>query len=344
MNRPEPQYRFAPEMSQTARFGLSAFFCLFGFALQVWASCVPGFLFMLVASLFLLPKAVKVEPKIKGTSEWTPVTMVEFEKITTQLKQNREFKEKRSGFGPGGAKGCGSCFASIASVVFAAILVYSVLDSNNSQGLAPVIQGGSIGLIFAFDAFMMLFPIWIAGSINIWNPPNMETRMAQLTYIYTSFAGNQSIEFIPNLLLEKNEDKSVPLDCKLMVKFKSSNESFMGIQVQTSLNDVQSVKYPYTYCVLIAKPEFNLINKAQSIVQMPPRGGFPTNIFSDTNAKKESKFARYYQSLVELKSEGDVEIAVVRQPTSGTGYRTDPDQASSLFSAAYNLAIEVLKL
>jgi hypothetical protein len=130
-----------------------------------------------------------------------------------------------------------------------------------------------------------------------------------------------------------------------MVKIKDTAPDFMGIQIQTSLNDVQGRKYPYTYCVLIARPAFNLIEKATKVVEMPPEGGSMVGflgLFADANDKKEAVFPRFEGSLVELKEEGEVDIAVVRQRTGGKGYTTFPDQAAAVFAAAYSLAKRVL--
>ncbi len=136
---------------------------------------------------------------------------------------------------------------------------------------------------------------------------------------------------------------SVPVDCKLMIKFRDSDKNFMGIQVQTTLNSVQGTKYPYTYCVLIAKPEFGIREKIKQFIETPPPGGFSVGLFGDSNAKKEAKFARYRGCVIESKTEKDVQIVVVRQNTSGTGYRTSPEQAAVVFGAAHSLAVRVLQ-
>jgi hypothetical protein len=136
------------------------------------------------------------------------------------------------------------------------------------------------------------------------------------------------------------------MDCRLLVKIKGADPNFIGIQVQVSFNEVRSSRLPYAYCVILAKPEFDMNRKAGEI-EMPPPGGFPVGffgLFADANEEREANFARFHGSLVELKHEGDVDIAVVRQDTSGTeGYTTTPDQTLEVFSDAYFLATSMLK-
>ena len=164
--------------------------------------------------------------------------------------------------------------------------------------------------------------------------------------IATTVESNAHLELQPSMQLAKSSDGDVPVDVKLLVKIKDSDPNFIGIQVQVSFNNVQGSSLPYTYCVLLAKPEFELTRRTE-MVEMPPPGGFSVGflgLFADENAKRESHFARFSGSLIEMKKEGEVDIAVVRQDTSpNQGYTTGPNQALEVFSDAYLLAMKMLK-
>jgi len=75
--------------------------------------------------------------------------------------------------------------------------------------------------------------------------------------------------------------------------------SFLGVQVQVSINSVQGRSFPYAYAVIVARPEFGGWNRP-GVLEAPSR------------------------IVVERKKEGDVLIAVVRQQTTKqSGYHTD---------------------
>jgi hypothetical protein len=248
----------------------------------------------------------------------------------------------------GSAAGCGLVLVVVIGVVFLAAMLGSAVDRGIPGASAePIAQGGSVFLLVVIDGLTMLLPLWLFGRVSTWQPPNLAMRLSQLWSIHLAASSDPKLEFQPSLQIAKTQDGSVPIDVRLMVKIKASDPNFMGIQVQTSLNDVQSREYPYTYCVLIAKPEFGLVEKAKRVVELPPEGGFTVGflgLFADANEKKEAVFPKLDGAVVELKREGDMEIAVVRQGTGGNGYTTSSEQAYQVFLVARGLAQSVLGL
>lgn len=323
---------------------LVAALAVIGIGIQLLFSIFIGWLFVLAAVLMGAAKGKSNKPDIRGTPDWQNVTLEE-------LQHAAELLEKTRGVGSGLGKPTGACAAGCGIQLFAltGVLVAAALTYTDDWSLGTeqlILQHGatraSTFFVLVLDAVTLLAPTALFARVKAWEPPNLRMRMDQLMHIHALASSDPGLEFQPSLLVAKTTNGSVPTDCRLMIKFRDADKSFMGIQVQTTLNSVQGTKYPYTYCVLIARPEFKLLTKSQRVIEVPPRGGFSVGWFADNNAKKEAKFARYDGMVVEIKVENDVEIAVVRQPTSGQGYKTSTSGAGEVYEAAYRLARAVL--
>lgn len=339
-----PEFVFAKGLAVRKRFWWIAGLAVLGVLIQLFASVFVGWVLVLIAVLLGVTRSVTNKPSSVRGGDWQNVTMAEVEEARELLAANDQARRAAGKWSCASAAGCFGAVVLLVCVGFVALVLLGVADQGVSERSAflPVSQGGSVALLFVIDALTLFVPMWLFGGIKAWEPPHMRMRLEQLTHIQNALSSDARLEFQPSLQVAKTSGGSVPTDCKLMIKVKDAGPSFMGIQVQTSLNDVQGTKHPYTYCVLIARPEFGLTAKVKQAVEAPPRGGFMTGLFSDSNAKKEAKFARYADALVETKTQDDVDIAVVRQNTSGTGYKTSPDQALRVVNAALKLAFEVL--
>ena len=120
----------------------------------------------------------------------------------------------------------------------------------------------------------------------------------------------------------------------MMVKIENAPEDFMGIQIQTGINTVQNSNYPYTYCVLLAKPSFNLSEKAiKHLTSVPQKGRY-----SDANEEKEAPLPRFEGFIAEPDKKEDVELVVIRKETKGKGYITSDSDAITIFTTALKLA------
>lgn len=333
-------------MPERTRFAVIAILAFFGILLQLFVSVFFGWLAVFVGVMMGATAWKSNEPQLTSVGEWRNVTMEEIEEARKLIADSSKVAGANGPFSVSSAAGCGFLVLLVAGVLAVGGFL-GVADAGRAgSSLAPVMRGGSIGVIFALDAFTLLLPLWLFGVVRTWKPPDLDMRLSQLWYVYERSSVDPRLEYQPSLQVAKAVEGSVPRDVRLMVKVKDSDPNFMGIQVQTTINKVQSRSYPYTYCVLIAKPEFHLIEKARSIIDLPPSGGFTVGLFglfADTNEKKEAKFPRYQNKVVEPKKEGDVEIVVVRQGTGGQGYTTSPNQAYAVFSAAYDLTRSILK-
>lgn len=340
-----PDFVFARKMQTGPRFMWIAGLAAIGFVLQLFISVGLGWLFVLVAVMLGTTRGKSNEPKLSGGGEWRNVTIAEIEAARKLISESAKVKGAGAPFYLGSASGCGVALLLIVGTIFVGVLLVGIVDrSSGSSVFAPIARGGSVGLVFIANSLTLLLPMWMSGRVKTWQPPNLEKRIEQLWYIYRKVFSDPELEFQPSMQIVKTKQGSVPLDCRLMVKFRDSAPEFMGIQIQTAINTVQGTSHPYTYCVLVAKPEFGLKAKVNAIVDKPGSGlaSGLMGLFADSNARKEAKFARFHGAIVESKAEGDVEIAVVRQQTSGRGYTTSPEQAYQVYLSAYALAKQAL--
>jgi len=343
MNDSDKQFSIAAKMPLKTRYGLIFGLAIVGFTLQMLVNIILGLLFLVPAMLFCLSKGINSKPSLHGSPEWKAVTIDEFKKVQELFDAADKFKQRSGAFSLSSSKGCGGCFMFCVLVGFGAMMLSAAVPAvSESAAFEPIARGGALSVLFVLDALALVAPLWLFGSIKTWEPPQLRKRMGQLNFIYEKSKGATDLDFIPNLLIRQSDKGDVPIECKLTANIKEAPEGFLGIQIQTSLNSVQGTIYPYTYCVLVAKPELGMLAKAKRLVEIPPAGGFRAGLLATDNEKKESKFARYYDALIELKKENDVEIVVVRQNTKGTGYKTSPDEAYRVFTVAYDLAKKVL--
>ncbi len=340
----KPKFLIANTLSVEVRMVLIAASAVIGITIQSvsgfeldWSFAV-GWVFVLVAALLLCIKDASNKPKLKSKEEWREVTYEELESALEMSKRSQGISRN-------------SCLANLGGCLFlfallvVGLMIFRLLTGllNPNSGLtspdeSPLLQ------VLIIDGFTLFLPLIVAGRVVAWQPPHLAMRINQLMHIHRLSDSWPQLEFHYSMLLANTKSGAVPMDCRLLVKFRDSDEDFIGVQVQTTLNSVESKKFPYTYCILVAKPLFYLIDRCKEIVQKPPSGGFKTGVAADKNAKKEAKLARFKSQLVELKKEADMEIAVVRQPTSGRGYTTDLTQTEEVFVTAIELAEKALKM
>ena len=343
MTKQAAEFAISKDMPLSQRLTAMVTLACIGVALQVFVHPLLGWIAVFIAGLLSILSSRNNEPSVIGGGEWQNVTMEEVEKAAALLQKSRKVQSQAGGTS---SLGCG-VFAAVLLISYA---LFKIVDQGSIEStiFTPIIQGGSVTVLFVLDSLTLLLPIAASGSVKAWNPPYFDIRITQLMYIYNQFSSDARIQFQPSLSVNKSDEGTVPTDIKMMVKIKDADSGFMGIQIQTSFNDVQGTKYPYTYCVLLAKPEFNLKTKAVHLLDPPPgEAGGLLGLFhnADANEKREAAFHRYNEAIVELKKEGEVDIAVVRQDTSkGTqGYTTSPAQAIDVFTTAYQLTAMVMR-
>jgi hypothetical protein len=164
------------------------------------------------------------------------------------------------------------------------------------------------------DSAALFAPFWVTGIRRFYHRTELMIRVRALQNILDRLnaPGTRGVTAGPMLELQKTETGDIPQDAKLMVRLNDAPDDFIGIQVQVSLNDVQGTKYPYLYCVILAKPQFGLRKWS-----MQP--GNP------------ALHAEYSKT-------AEVELIVVRQRTTKTsGYHTNEAAQNRVFDAALGI-------
>ncbi len=341
---PSPEFALLKSLPVRTRILLMIVLAAVGFVLQWSVSIAIGWVLVLFASLLGVMASRNNAPKLQRGPEWKTVTIKEFETLLATLGESLDVKRAGSMYSLSSPAGCFTLLVSLAAVVFTANYLHQILTPQVSfwSLLPPVASGGSLGVAFLIDAGILLLPLWLGGQVSSWEPSDLRVKIQQLLPMYQSLSQSEELEMQPQMLLSKTAHGMVPTDVKLMIQLNGSPESFYGIQVQTTMNTVQGTRYPYTYAVLVAKPEFGLLKRVPPLLSKSG-GGLLAGLGQDKNAKREAGIPRYGNMLVESKSESDVHIAVIRQPTPGQGYTTSAAQAAAVIHAALQLARSVLK-
>ena len=341
---PVVNFRFAPKMPINTRLMWIAILLFAGFAIQFSFSIWLGWLVFLVGCCLGIIRGKSIEPDVPANAEWKTTTIEELEDIRKLARQIGERKGRANAFRATSGAGCGFVFLTLVVSTVITIIIASTVDRFGVGGsrLAAPMQGGLVYPIWILDSLTILIPIWFAGWLNFWEPPQLPQKADYLLKIGQAYKDQPALEFVPSLSVSTKNDLSVPRDARMLVRFKDGPPEFIGIQIQISMNDVQGTKYPYSYSVIIAKKEFGLKQKALPLLDPPGGGGVLARLFKTANDRKELAFPQYNGSIVELSSESDVDVVVVRQLTSGTGYHTTIDQAKAVFANALGLANKIL--
>lgn len=197
------------------------------------------------------------------------------------------------------------CFGVVAGV---SALVWFMLQSEASTRFwAPV---------FAADVAVLLIPHWITGTRRGWRPTELIQQVGSLETALNAIERFEDppCQVQPMLQLAGKDQHRTPVAARVFVRFPDGPEEFLGIQFQVSLNDVQGTKYPYLYAVIVAKKTFGLLETHLASV------------------------ARSAPSLtVEPSSEDDVEVIVIRQPTTKkSGYHTNAGAVRNIAQVAWH--------
>ncbi len=293
-----------------------------------------GWPFVLVAMLLSLVRGRSNRPRPRGPRQWEHVTIEQFERVLAIQAQSQRFKSQLGALSLGSCAGGCALAAALALIVGMCVVVF--LISPQSQGAA---------ITLGIDALTLVIPVWLCGITVAWQPPELLQKIKALLNVhhYAMMAPEPGLTFTPMLEVRQAAGGKVPTDCRLLVRWKNAPEGFIGVQVQVSMNSVQGTKYPYLYCVLLARPGFGLHEQVQPLLAPPePLSGLKRLLGLKGQEKKEARFSTYRGEVVELTQEKDVEIAVVRQKAVGTGYHTPEPAQRRVFQRAMSLARVVL--
>lgn len=281
-----------------------AFFCV-GIFVELFFNFWMGCLLLGTGTALSLIKGYHPKPRLQGREKWNQVTPDEFQKVLNKQKQiNRwdiDFFDSSNWLGLG-------------SMIF--LIILGILCFFTGE----MIANEALRLYIPFNCGVLLLPHWLFGSREYLKKDQLMIKIKFLQKILNKLKTPDDVQTLPMMSTRKTQqDQDVPMDVRLMIRALAGPPTFLGLQVQISINTVQGHAYPYLYCVLIAKPE--------------------SDLFKETIIKK----FHHKKIILEKNNSHDVDVLVIRQLTSKTsGYHTNPRAALRVIDASLDLLEMVL--
>jgi hypothetical protein len=117
-------------------------------------------------------------------------------------------------------------------------------------------------LIEAWTAVpFLLVPLWLNGMRTVWNPSELLKKGEALDAARAQFQaiGGEDFDLVPMLALREGRRGRYPVDARVMLRpAVGDGSSFLGVQIQVAMNNVQGTDYPYLYAVVLGKDAFRL--------------------------------------------------------------------------------------
>jgi hypothetical protein len=291
------QFYLVPRLGYRTRLALAGGLIGVGFAIQLLvATQTPGPLIaitaplLFVGNLFLLVRGYNLKPSqsLYG-GDWEKTTRDRFQEIRKLENQVKRWDQTFADLTcvPGVL-----CLIGVAGAV--AAIWYFLQAADGTRFWGPV---------FLADAMVLLLPHWVTGTRRGWRPTELVQQVESLETAVGVLDGfdDPPCQIQPMLQLAGCEANRTPMAARVFVRFPDGPEELLGLQFQVALNDVQGTKYPYLYAVVIAKKSFGLLREHLAAIRKLAPG-----------------------LTVEPSKEQDVEVVVIRRPTTKTsGYHTE---------------------
>ena len=328
----EISFRFFPNLKYDTRIRKMAVLLGVGALLQLflewWWLGAP---FIVVAGSMLVPKGINNRPEFgrESQAQWERVTDLEMGLCLEKVRDSEEWAKK-------GNLGCGAksllllaflggCFLMVPLFVLEGLELTFLTNSE--------LYRSHLRLAVGFDAAVLSLCL-LLGRVKAWVPSRMELHLSAIMNVleYVKQRPNPSMVLEPMLEIMDTPRGKVPRDARLMIKFKNAPDAFLGVQVQVSTNVVQGTSYPYLYCCILARTPLALFDYVHPHLGAPPR---PRSAQDRKN--KDKRLPTYEGCVVEMDSDGDVDVVVVRQISFGTGYKTGPAQQVQVVASALQM-------
>ena len=287
-------FRMFPKMPDILRYLIVAVLLIGGFVIQTDMDYViPGFVCLLLASLFLMFKGIDrriFRYTLNENNDWVKTEKENIKEMLRIVSENKRWDKNI--FELSNAYGC------LTFVLVCIILVVLIVSG--------------IGEIVVIDVLVLFLPFYLSGILKIDKMPPIIIKTNNIVlaanYLMKSYKG-YDYNFYTLLSPVKNKTKPAPKDIKIKIIPPDVNEKFLGIYGQCSLNNVSGTFYPYLYFVIVFSKGYDLKNKISGII------GTSNNITRE-----------YTQT-------ADAEVLVVRQKTTRTsGYQTKPAEIYTLLN------------
>lgn len=305
-DEPVLQFVFAKRMLYRTRMWSVGVLVALGMIVQVaFLSVWPGvpFLAVAVALSWVVGFDNKLDRRgLKADSTWcrTP-----FERIPSIVQLDKDMQRwDASAVDVSSPIGCIAMFAVVA------------LIGALTMG-AAIAFGFAVAAIVALDATVLVLVQWFSGMRTVHRKPDLVLKAKHLRDVVG--AARTEIDAAGTLhgqlLLSEHDAGAAPDDARILIDVKDPPGKMLAIQGQVVLNRVQGKPYPYFYCVALAESGSGLAR------------------FADRFEDRDSA------TTIEVKSEDDVDVVVVRQTTSKTsGYHTKSNVSKRLLVTALDIA------
>ncbi len=252
---------------------------------------------MLAASLLAVVRGFSnIPPRLPGRREWRGADRAKLENVIELARKTRRWDRSALDVT------CGVGLAALAAVLAGIAGVGYLLWRSDEEWLMAA---------WVVDAGVLLLPHWVTGVRRVLTNDPLVVKVTQLLAVMDFFRKlrREGEQMTPQMQVRTGKQGEMPCDAKLVLQIATLGEDFPGLQTQVVLNRVQGRDYPYLYCVLVARPQLEMLRQ---LAPDPPK-----------------------DVLVEPKREADVDIMVIRRRTTKTsGYHTPPATCRKIFAFA----------
>lgn len=303
---PDPQRRgeiaflFAKALPYHTRVGVIVGLLVVGFGLQLLSVWIGAPLLLAATLLSLVSGYSNIPKRLPGKREWRGAARENLENVVKLNKRIKHWDQSYMDITCG--RGVLALIA-LGTVVAAIAYVFWVREQD------------WLMTVWIVDAVVLVVPHWFSGIRRILTNDPLAVKIDNLLAVMNVWEGlrKDGEAMVPQMQIRTGKTGELPHDAKVILRFADADDSFLGMQIQVSLNNVQGKDYPYLYCVLVARHEFGLLERLKP---EPPSG-----------------------IVAEPKREQDVDIIVIRQRTTKTkGYHTKPATCTWIFMYALNEA------
>lgn len=295
-------YLFFDKISPQLRSFVSFLLIVTGFLFQLSSkNILTGLPFIIGCLILNLMKGVSVKKIRPSNVTWQQVTPGKIDEVSVQCKKIKKFR----------SRGAGAVVAVFIFVVIGLSFGMQLLEAVSS---IPLPLGAAM-----INAIILFSGLALTGRKSAWMPYALDIKIETVKRLINSavIKEDPALQVVPYLEIGETKGGTVPMDTRLLVKFKNAPPAFIGLQGQVSINTVKSRKYPYFYVVLLAKPEFHLFEK-----------------FKDPLLDK---------LVIEHKETEEVDVIVVRQRTTKTsGFHTNEQIQDYILLNGIQLAKDII--